>query len=267
MPTPSAILSRARTWYAEPDQELLRFEMDWFLRWIKGGRGLALLIACAIFSFIPFVALVGWLMTYGVWLYLFQRRVSGRFAQANLQEMMVLPINGRMIWPGLLAAPFAWLVAAKILKAIVTLAWTQVLLGTETIGASAFSGAFHVPALWSAGSAFLGVFSSVAYAFAFSVMVGRHTVPRATFTRLILSTLLVMVLLGALSAVAMGALMFSPRMFIGQGIEIIWLLPLMGGPVLMTVIYGLIGWFTLKEMRSPNGWNRVIAKAQPVIAA
>ncbi len=221
-----AFLRGIESWFEAPEQELLQYEMEWFGRWLFQRKNCWLLIVIFLLSIFPFSGWLVWPIRFGVWLYLFQRRVVSRFSRGNLEEMLVLPINGRMIWPALLSAPLGWLILAEAARAQGAIIQGAILASVgQFLGAESVFLFSYYSFLWSP----VKIIGDVV----FCILVARFTVPNGSFGKLFMFAFLVYIGLAMLSC----------------------LFP----------VVALIGWLVLRDMRSAGGWNTMLLKASNAI--
>ncbi|MCH8218586.1 MAG: hypothetical protein IH892_17645 [Planctomycetes bacterium] len=130
-------LTNLAAWYRHADQELLRGEVLWTLRWLRRPFGVFGLIAYAGLLFAkgyvsdrgmpgPFSAsgqlgLYAWLLLFGLWSHIFRRRTLGPLQKDRLPAFLATSASGTGLWPGLLGAPIVLIASFALLAAAVPL--------------------------------------------------------------------------------------------------------------------------------------------------
>lgn len=160
-------MDRLAAWYRHIDQELLRREVRWTLRWMTrgwGGLWMAALTICqlgiAYASFgIEGMGLFGiwlaWLSTplflanFGIIIYLIHKRSLRLFDAGSLRHLYMSSLGPRDLWPALLAAPLLFAAATTVIQMTLSIPVTLNMFAAMRSGALGLPG----PTRAGAGSA------------------------------------------------------------------------------------------------------------------
>jgi len=133
-------------WYSDPENELFRREISWARRWLFMGRGRKWLF---LFVLVSFTGLLGWIIQFGMWFHLLQSRTFEFFRKERLQDVLMTRLDGRNLWPALIAAPVFVTLVLGIVSSVARFAFMMALqrinLGSLEFPASGTSGRFAPP--------------------------------------------------------------------------------------------------------------------------
>lgn len=133
-------LEKWRDWYRHRDQEFLRREVDWTLRWFLRPRGLIWFVLGLLIVVLPslflstdptlvlqsprsgIVLLVSFfylLQVYSLWLSHVQKRAIAPLQKERFRDLFLTNVRPADLWPGLLAAPVISYCVLKIIPTVI----------------------------------------------------------------------------------------------------------------------------------------------------
>lgn len=280
LPRPVRTLTR---WYRSPQQELMRRELLWTLRWLKSPLGLVLLFAQLLvpilfrimssmdlrmtFSspflirsnsiFYGFFTVAQLLLTYGAWAYLYQLRCIAPFRSGRLHDLLLSDLKATSLWPGLFMAPVAVGVCFKILLLGLT-----PLTGGNTFFIKNFVDfvpSFHVPLSYALFSLF-HLAHGLVFTLAISAFVSCFVVPKGGGIRSALF-LSLGILISVVPYRILSGVIILP-LFSGEWIPIY----VVARESFRLAIEILVFWICMKWLHSERFWERLrghVEIAQP----
>ncbi len=205
-------------WWNAPEQSLLRYEADWFWRFLRSRRGVFLFIAQLLIlvsiNFVNFpyhmkmkpvmkmfpnfqlgFAVVSapyrtffTLLIMAPWLHLFNWRVLKRLQNPCRSELIMLPINGKMFWPALTLSPLLWIVVAQPLAGLIVFVGNGFATGWMFLG-------LRVSMPVDVMDKFIVLINDVVFLSAVNVIVIRLILKKASFGNSLLSCVILLLII------------------------------------------------------------------------
>lgn len=261
-------------WRDHPDQELLRREFAWSMRWFRSPSGSGFLVvyptlivsvrflrASLISSdqnpFDSLSTLLVWytgilppvLLLFGA-VYLFQRRTMAPLSKAELPDLISGDIDRRSIWPALLTAPVLLYLVAGVIAMMISAVATLGAAGTMLL---------RIPRLM------LYPVIAVAHGAAASAFTAFCLAPKGDWLRIVLLLFLTPVVLGLLVGIVVGVAftrMYDLNVSQADQERTAYILFGLVQPALSLTLDGALYYFSLRGLRSERMWSRLRTAAE-----